>query len=249
MKRIKAVLFDLGSTLIYFDGEWSEVIDQGFLNLAKALQDDGFDLEGEDFINQFRARLDHYYVEREADYTEHTTSYFLAKTLSEWGYENVEDGVIRRALAAMYAASQVHWKLERDTIPTLQTLQERGYHLGLISNAADDDDVQTLVDNAGIRPWFEIILTSAAQGIRKPSRRIFYTALNHWKLQPDQAAMVGDTLSADILGAQNMNMFGIWITRRADRPANHIYRSRIIPDATIETLDELPDLLENQHHD
>jgi 2-haloalkanoic acid dehalogenase type II len=245
MKRIKAVLFDLGNTLIYFDGQWPEVIEQSLDNLAKTLQVNGIDLDRENFINQFRARMEQYYIERETDYTEYTTAYFLKRMLVEWGYENVGDGVIRQALAAMYAASQAHWKVEKDTVPTLEKLRDRGCHLGLISNAADDNDVQTLVDNAGIRSFFEIILTSAALGIRKPSPSIFQSALNHWGVQPSQAAMVGDTLSADILGAQKVGILSIWITRRADSAANHTYQDRITPDVKIRTLLELPDVLEN----
>lgn len=245
MKGIKAILFDLGSTLIYFDGQWPKVIDQGYANLVNALKDEGIYLNGGNFINQFRQRLERYYIEREVDYVEHTTFYFLIKMLARWGYENVEEAVIRRALAAMYGASQAYWNVENDTISTLQVLHEQGYQLGLISNAADDDDVQRLVDNAGIRSCFEIILTSAGQGIRKPDRRIFQTALDHLGYQPAQAVMVGDTLAADILGAQNAGIFSIWITRRADTPPNQAYQGVITPDAEIKALSELPDLLEN----
>jgi FMN phosphatase YigB (HAD superfamily) len=55
--------------------------------------------------------------------------------------------------------------------------------------------------------------------------------------------MVGDTLGADILGAQNAGMFAIWVTRYADAPGNRNHRETIHPDATIETIRELPDLL------
>jgi 2-haloalkanoic acid dehalogenase type II len=246
MKRIKAVLFDLGSTLIYFDGQWPQVIDQSLDNLANALQDEGIDLDRENFINQFGSRMEQYYIERESDYAEYTTAYILKRMLVEWGYENLRDGMIRRVLAAMYATSQAHWKVEKDTIPTLQTLGDRSYQLGLISNAADDDDVQTLVDNAGIRSYFEVILTSAGQGIRKPSPSIFQTALFHLGVQPSQAAMVGDNLSADILGAQKVGILSIWITRRADSATNHTHRDRIKPDVEIGTLSELPGVLENR---
>jgi FMN phosphatase YigB (HAD superfamily) len=56
--------------------------------------------------------------------------------------------------------------------------------------------------------------------------------------------MVGDKLSADILGASKAGLYSIWITRRADIPANQAFAAEIIPDATIATLSELPGLLE-----
>jgi FMN phosphatase YigB (HAD superfamily) len=57
--------------------------------------------------------------------------------------------------------------------------------------------------------------------------------------------MVGDTLGADILGAHNAGLLAIWITRRAETPANQAHQDTIQPDVTIDTLSELPDVLEN----
>jgi HAD superfamily hydrolase (TIGR01662 family) len=143
----------------------------------------------------------------------------------------------------MYTVSQAHWLPETDAHATLQTLREQGYRLGLISNAGDDADVQTLVDKAGLRSYFDTILTSAAMGIRKPNPRIFLAALEHWGYRPSQAAMVGDSLGADILGARNAGLFSVWITRRAETAANHAHGDTIQPDAMISTLSELPEFL------
>jgi FMN phosphatase YigB (HAD superfamily) len=64
-------------------------------------------------------------------------------------------------------------------------------------------------------------------------------------LHPQQVAMVGDTLGADILGAKNAGIYSIWITRRANTPANRAHAETIIPDARISELCELPSLLDN----
>ena len=100
------------------------------------------------------------------------------------------------------------------------------------------------MDKAEIRSFFDKILTSAGEGIRKPNPQIFQKLLDYWDLLPTQAAMVGDTLGADILGAKNAGIFSIWITRRADTPANHAHGDTIHPDATIDALNELPGLLD-----
>jgi putative hydrolase of the HAD superfamily len=145
----------------------------------------------------------------------------------------------------MYAVTQSCWKVELDTHSTLTTLQETGYRLGIISNAGDDWDVQVLIDNAGIRTFFEYINTSAAAGIRKPHPKIFQMAFDAMKISPNRAVMVGDTLGADILGAKNMGMHNVWITRRASKSANLAHQDTILPDRTITNLPELPILLEN----
>src|SRR5258708_11687266 len=86
-----------------------------------------------------------------------------------------------------------------------------------ISNAADDENTQTLIDKGGFRPYLEFIVSSAAFGKRKPDPGIFRVALDHFKLPAAEAVMVGDTLDADIAGARGVGMNSIWITRRLQK--------------------------------
>jgi FMN phosphatase YigB (HAD superfamily) len=243
-KRFSVVLFDLGDTLLYFDGHWPAVFAEARGAMLRSLQNAGLPL-GQDFLDDFYARMQAYYQEREAEFVEYTSRYILQTTLEHWGYPNPPSGLLEQALVDMHQVTQAHWIPEEDALPTLQRLQDLGYRLGLISNAADDPNTQTLVDKGRFRPYFEVILSSAAEGIRKPNPKIFYTALERMGNPPAQeAVMVGDTLGADILGARNAGIFSIWITRRADTPANHAHADTIHPDARVETLREIPDLLE-----
>ncbi len=113
----------------------------------------------------------------------------------------------------------------------------------MITNAANADNANRLIDNCGLRPYFEVILISAVEKIRKPDTRIYSRAISRFDLPPSSFAMVGDTLTADILGAQNAGMRAIWINRRADRAENQSVADRIVPDAVIETLAMLPSTL------
>ena len=54
--------------------------------------------------------------------------------------------------------------------------------------------------------------------------------------------MVGDNLDADIRGAKNAGLYGIWISRRAGQSTED--QPRVEPDATISTLSDLPPLLD-----
>jgi HAD superfamily hydrolase (TIGR01549 family) len=241
--RFAVVLFDLGSTLIYFNADWTRIFPESTDRLLDTLRISGLELEEALFLASFQEQIRAYYVERETEFIEYTTAYILRRVLSDFGYPDPAEALLRSALAEMYAVTQQYWKVEADAHHTLDLLKRDGYRLGLISNAGDDADVQRLVDNAGIRPYFDVILTSAAQGIRKPNPRIFWTALEELDANPSQAAMVGDTLGADILGAKNAGIYSIWITRRASTPANLAHQDTIRPDAIIATLDELPVLL------
>jgi putative hydrolase of the HAD superfamily len=238
-----AILFDLGSTLIYFEGQWPAVMAQADAALLHALQSAGLALDGPAFLRAYNARLAAYYVAREADCIEHTTFFYLRQLLAELGYADLPEADLRQALAARYAVSRQSWRAESDALPTLQALHAQGYRLGVLSNAGDDADVQALVDALGARPYLDFVLTSATLGVRKPDPRAFQAALQRWDLPPAQAAMVGDTLNADILGAQGLGLLAIWITRRADVPANRALRDTIRPDASLAALSELPGLL------
>jgi len=67
---------------------------------------------------------------------------------------------------------------------------------------------------------------------------VFLEAADRLDVEPAQAVMVGDRMIDDISGAQAVGMRGIW-RRNTDTPV----RDDITPDATIETLGEVPPLV------
>jgi HAD superfamily hydrolase (TIGR01662 family) len=239
--RYPVVLFDLGSTLIYFSGDWRTITRQSLIDLVHTLLQAGLKLDAEVFRAQLQARLETYFYQRESELVEHTTGAILRGLLAEQGTADVPEKLIERALQAMYQPGEAWWQLEPETLPVLEQLRQQSYRLGMISNAADDANVQRLVDQAGLRAYFDVILTSAGMGIRKPHPRIFQTALETWQAAPSQAVMVGDTLNADILGAHNLGIFSVWVTRRAAPADNSAHAIR--PDAVLENVGELPELL------
>jgi len=241
--RYKVIFFDLGNTLLYQSRPWDETLPSATRAMMDVLRRHGLQLDEERFCKQFEDRLSSYYQERETEFIEYTTAYLLSQQLQEFGVAEVSEETIREALAALYQVSQAHWIPEEDAVPTLQALRERGLRLGVISNASDADDVEALIDKARIRPYFEHIYISAVVGRRKPHPHIFEVALQAFGVRPEEAAMVGDTLGADILGANNLGITSIWITRRADTPDNRDHLDTIQPDYTIRTLAELPGLL------
>ena len=244
-RLIRGVLFDLGGTLMYAKQPWPPILAQANQALADELCAQGLTLDCDQLRDAFRQRLDLYYEQRDEDLYETTYMSVLNGLLTEQGYPDVTEAVIRRALDAMYTITQSNWALEEDTIYLLKTLFSQGYHLGIVSNAGDNKDVFQLIERFGIEHYFDFILTSAACSYRKPHRRIFEVALAHWKFQPIETAMVGDTLEADILGANQLGIYSILVTRRVDGPAAH--QTHIQPDSAVKTLAEIPALLDSLH--
>jgi HAD superfamily hydrolase (TIGR01662 family) len=237
------VLFDLGQTLIYFDDNWPDVIQESNLEMVRALHEAGFAIDPEPFSAEYSQRIGVYYSERNTSFVEYTAARVLYDLLHEHGFGDPPMDTVQRAIDALHAVEQRYWKLEPDAHETLARLEAAGYCLGMISNASDEHDVQTLVNKHGLRKYFRHVLVSAALGIRKPHPEIFKQALDYWQVPAERTVMIGDTLGADILGANQAGIASVWIARRADRPDNRAHLDTIRPDARIETLAELPDVL------
>lgn len=243
MGAFYGVFFDLGSTLLYFDGDWEDVFARSDQAVSAALSEAGCKLDSLDFPTLFRQRLRAYHASRDQDLIEHTTEKILTDLLAELGLPEISDEVLNSAMTRMYAVSQADWHAEADALKTLKELNQLGYKIGVISNAANHQDVSTLIDQAGFRPELDFILTSAKNGMRKPSPTIFQEALDNWNVGPSQVLMVGDLLRPDIFGAKQLGIYSVWITRRAKNQENARYAGQITPDATISALSELPELI------
>ena len=239
---LRAVIFDFGGTLMYGRQDWDPIIAQADDALTSYLRSQGMELNITTFPHQFRKSLANYFKQRERDLLETTYTSVLREILKEKGYDEVPEHIIRNALDALFAVTQSNWVLEDDAIATLRKLEGNGYRMGIISNAGDDRDVQQLAQRFGIHQFFDFILTSAACSYRKPHSRIFEMALSKWYLLPTEAVMVGDNLDADIYGAQNAGMYGVWISRRAGPRTEDQFR--IQPDASVSSLLELPSTLD-----
>jgi HAD superfamily hydrolase (TIGR01662 family) len=239
-RRFEVIFFDLGNTLMYDKDPWDPIFPRADAAMRKTLEDAGYPL-AENAYGEFNTIFDLYYHRRENTLEEETTVQLLRELMEAQG-ASPPDPVLYAAMEAMYAITQENWYLEEDAIPTLETMKEMGYRLGAISNAADDENVQELIDKGNLRPHFEFIISSAACGIRKPDARIFQLALDHFQVPPEKIVMVGDTLDADILGANRLGIYSIWINRRANKPSEG--ELSVQPQAVISALSDLPNLIE-----
>jgi HAD superfamily hydrolase (TIGR01662 family) len=240
--NIQVILFDLGKTLMYPLHPWPEILYLANAKLCNVIEEAGLPSDFNFTEEEFQLYFNTYYDQRNIDLIELGAQAVLRDFLVLKGYKNITDNVLRQALDAMYSITQTNWIIEDDTITILDELSNKGYRLGLISNAADDRDVQQLIDRMALRSRFDFILTSAACGHRKPHPLMFQKALNHFSVQPHQTAMVGDTLMADISGAENLGIYSIWITRRIQLPSDG--ELPIQPQAIISNLTQILHLLE-----
>ncbi len=235
---IRYLLFDLGGTLMHSVGDWQPVHKKADQALAESLSQNNIQLDPQ----VFRARLHQYYEKRDKDFYETTYHLVLGELLKELNHTEVAESTLRSALDALYSVTQRNWQLESDAVETLERLTNENYKIGIFSNAGDDKDVQELIDSFGIRRYFDFVLTSAACYYRKPHQRAFEIALAHWNAVPEEAAMIGDSLEADVFGANQMGMTSIWLTRRASFTDEEL--RRIKPNFSMRKLTEIFPILD-----
>lgn len=122
-----------------------------------------------------------------------------------------------------------------DAGETLAALRQAGLRLALISNASHHGLVERVLERTGLAAFFDPIVSSAGFGHVKPDPGIFHLVLDRWHLEPRASAMVGDTLDADIAGAQAVGMRVVLVTMDPN-PANERLAGQVQPDATVATL-------------
>ena len=227
---------------MYGRQNWTPIVAKADDALTNHLRSHGMNISINTFSTEFRKRLDDYFKQREKDLLETTYTFVLRELLKDKGYQDVSSDVLRSALDALFSVTQENWALEEDAIPTLEILRDKGYSLGIVSNAGDDKDVQQLAQGFGITKYFDFILTSAACSYRKPHPRIFELALSNWYCLPEESVMIGDNLDADVRGAQEVGLYGIWLSRRAAPKTKE--QEQIQPDASLSSLSEFPALLD-----
>lgn len=240
---IKGIIFDLGNTLIHFQGTWEAVVQEGVETLATW------------FIKKKRVRIDApafvdaLITERRRGLAEAAESQreFLmhdgvVQALRSIDAPKRAEGIVEQGLRHFFQAEETAYQAFPDARATLKRLYLNGFKVGVFSNAPDDALVQRLVNLNELRPWVAPVFSSAAIGWRKPHPQGFEVIARRWKLPPESIVMVGDTLAADILGAQQAGMQGV-LARMAENEENDQNRY-IVPTATIDTLAELPGLLE-----
>ena len=91
---------------------------------------------------------------------------------------------------------------------TLRYLKER-YSLHLISNGFKES-TELKVSNNGLNVYFENVVISEVVGFNKPDKAIFSHALTLANAGISESIMIGDSLEADIRGAQDYGMKAIY---------------------------------------
>ena len=126
----------------------------------------------------------------------------------------------------------------------LTELKQRGYGLGIITNTVTsrEEHVRIALRKTNVEGYFDIVVTSVDVGVNKPDRKIFQKALKALDVKPEESVMVGNLVSADILGGNRIGMKTI-LFHWNERYLNAITTPEEQPTRVIKSLKELPQVL------
>jgi putative hydrolase of the HAD superfamily len=244
---IKAVIFDMGETLLRFvrpgSGSWREFEAPGIRGIYRYLVEQGHPIASheDDFVEAMFARL--------AEGWQQSTGGQISLRAIDWIAAGAAEHALTLDEAALIAAARRYALPIRDGLraadgaaDTLAALRDRGYRIGLISNTIWPAELHIEdLEQLGLLPFLEHLTFSGEIGMWKPSRQIFQHALDALEVAPEQAVFVGDSPREDIVGAQGAGMRAVWVHSR-EFPLGDVQ-----PDARIETLPELLPILERWH--
>ena len=107
--------------------------------------------------------------------------------------------------------------LKEETLEVLEKLKER-YKLALLSNGSSTVQ-HNKIDHVGIEKYFDVVVVSGDVGIHKPDPKLFEYTLEKLNVRADEAMMIGDVFSTDILGAVRAGIKTVWLVEDEERPA------------------------------
>ncbi len=214
MTRVRAVLFDFGGTLFDYAtlaaGERDSVV-----ALARWA---GVTAEPAVILRTYRAAL------KRVFYQYLPRPYYLHRDLfrdvllamAEDLKTTITEEQLARYRALQHGRRERNFALREGVHDTLAALRARGCHLGIVSNA-DDDQFAHMVELGQLQPFFDSLLSSEQARSCKPDLVIFQEALRRADCAPEEALFVGDSLQQDIAGANRIGLQSVLIWSDLDR--------------------------------
>jgi len=201
--RVRAVLFDLGGTLV------DEKDFDSWVALARRVY---LDLDPDNLRHAFlevEAQLD---ADPYPGAREDRLVDFWQRTLSRAAEKPVDTATTRRFIAAV-REDERPVRLYSDARRCLDILRGERRSLGVVSNSTSEAAVRRILDRVGILDYFDPVVSSGTEGVEKPDPEIFRRAVRRSAVRPEEAMFVGNLARTDAKAAQAAGLFGIWLNR------------------------------------
>jgi HAD superfamily hydrolase (TIGR01549 family) len=209
---LKAVLFDVDFTLAR---PGPELGPEGYRRAGERY---GLDLDPELYDEARKNALETLQKHPELEHDEEIWYAFTERIVRGMGGDSPRARECAIDIERRWERSH-NFSLYDDALPTLELLREHGLKIGLVSNGARDLD-EFVADH---RLDVDAAVGSRRHGRTKPHPSIFRAVLERLEVEPEEAAMVGDSPEDDIEGAKALGIKAFLLDReelypeRADR--------------------------------
>ena len=249
---LKAVIFDLGGTLINIThkDEYNLPCGKKILDYM-ARHDIHLPLDGEELMRRIGDQKKRCWKIRTATCREITPF----ELWSEWYLKDLDFNrdklrIIADNIADIWEKNFYHSELRPEAPKVLETLSDMGILMGVISNTICYNQAVEDLYEFGIRRFFKTIYLSSVSGFIKPHPELFIAAARDLDLNPEECIYVGDTVSRDVLGARKA---GYKASIRIDSYLSgeldtHKIKEEDDADFRIKNLNEIPGIVKGFLH-
>ncbi|MEM3597092.1 MAG: HAD family hydrolase [Candidatus Bathyarchaeia archaeon] len=198
--QIKAVLFDLGGTLVHV-----EPAPEIFYKILKV---HGIECSVAEISKAWEKANKQLGIEKMAD--------FGARFWVEFNLLVLEGlGIKENALFLAEEIDREWWEyanfsLYPEALTVLKKLREKGLKVGVITNSLRAD-VEKVLKKLGLESFFDVKVCVDVAGKAKPAKEIFIYACEKLGLQPKNVLFVGDDAKIDYEGARKAGLNALLI--------------------------------------
>lgn len=226
--KVKAVIFDFGFTLFYFEKpsieKYFECFKRGLLGSIELLKNRKILKEPiaiEEFIKIFNRKRASSFKKSIKTKIEIPTFKIFQNVLKIMVEKNaisdldeLNDQFYMELANIYHSCEEDEWIPFKNTIDTLEKLILKNLRIALISNHPNHKTIENMLKKHNVLQFFDVVVTSAKFGIRKPDPNIFFHTLKKLGLEShaNSVLMCGDEY-ADIIGAIRANLQPILIER------------------------------------
>jgi HAD superfamily hydrolase (TIGR01509 family) len=253
-KRIKAVTFDLWQTLLLERDGASERRSSARCNsVARTLNRFGLTVSAEQVNVAMKDTVDSLVKvwDSNRDVSHLGQLRLIVKHISNGSVALEDEWVDELSAAYVSAFLEVQPYLNPGAEEVLQHLRREGKQVGHICNTGltPGFSLRGFLEQSGVAEYFDVMVFSDEEDVRKPDPRIFRITARRLKMEPREIVHVGDNLKADVWGARNAGFKAIYFAGEEGRdrlaeadPTSLVALSRglgtlekedIIPDKTI----------------
>ena len=199
---MKAVLFDLGGTLVSTT-EIPEVY-------KRILEAHG--------ITRSIEEISHAHEETEKHLDIQELAVLFKEYWIRWNLQILNRLGINENVEALAEAIADRWwdysevMLHADVEEALQKLRVMGLKMGIVTNGLESD-YREILRKVGLLDFFDVKVGIDNVGKMKPDRDMFLYALNELEVLPSETLFVGDELMADYEGAKKAGLTPLLIDR------------------------------------